>query len=250
LYKFRPHTLDIRDASTPRPKIMIVSGVHGNEKSSVFTTYTMMKLISNHWKENKLLEFLRFNVDFDIVPILNPDGFNAHTRSNGNGIDLNRDFPASWFSTDGWEGNGDAPLSQPESTSLHDHLNNNRDYDFVIDFHNMTPNDNGITYTISDFEDIREWTSRMLITVGRKWQKEFPEYPQDDDYPFGYVRTPTGGTTTKFGNSIGLSMITLEIGKVTPWRPSGMPNTHYNQRVLDAGLILLAETLKGAVKMM
>lgn len=53
-----------------------------------------------------------------ICPVLNPDGYEAHTRSNHNGVDLNRNYPTGNWSSEGrgsrWWG-GPKPASEPET---------------------------------------------------------------------------------------------------------------------------------------
>src|SRR5699024_5904547 len=102
-----------------------------------FAIYNLVNLLTHHWHESKMLEFLRFNVDFKIIPLTNPDGFDSMSRMNANGIDLNRDFPANWVNiTGGSSNNGDAPLSQPESQIIYNWLSNHQDAVLGIDFHN------------------------------------------------------------------------------------------------------------------
>jgi protein MpaA len=57
-------------------------------------------------------------LDVWVVEDLNPDGFAAHTRQNGRGVDLNRNFGYRWRHLDHpggtfWSGTG--PLSESES---------------------------------------------------------------------------------------------------------------------------------------
>lgn len=68
--------------------IVFLGGVHGDESPSV---YLMFKL-AHYIKDNP--ELFQ-DTCIVIAPLLNPDGFlsNDQTRTNGNGVDINRNFP-------------------------------------------------------------------------------------------------------------------------------------------------------------
>ncbi len=58
------------------------------------------------------------NTDIWVVPDLNPDGVALHRRQNGDGIDLNRNFPYRWKpigSGGPFDYPGPRPLSEPET---------------------------------------------------------------------------------------------------------------------------------------
>lgn len=77
--------------TTPTGRVMLIGGVHGDELSSVSIVFEWMN-------------FLRNNHDgafiWDVVPVMNPDGFFAAraSRTNANGVDLNRNMPTSDWS--------------------------------------------------------------------------------------------------------------------------------------------------------
>lgn len=68
-------------------KIIVFSLVHGDEFPSGSVARSWMERLTtieprNHWR---------------VVPILNPDGLKLKTRTNANGVDVNRNFPtADW----------------------------------------------------------------------------------------------------------------------------------------------------------
>lgn len=104
----------------PRGRVLLMSGIHGDEYSSVSIVFKWMKALDEY--HSGLFHWV-------IVPLLNPDGLlqPESQRMNANGVDLNRNFPMQdWerLALGHWinetERNprrypGQAPLSEPES---------------------------------------------------------------------------------------------------------------------------------------
>lgn len=115
----------------------LIAGTHGDESEGVFV-------------QNALIEWLKKSevcTPFIIIPVLNPDGFQQKTRSNGNGVDLNRNLPASnWQLSDKNDRyfSGPEPLSEPENKFLLS-LFSQYPPGLIITFHSWKPmlNSNG-----------------------------------------------------------------------------------------------------------
>lgn len=119
-----------RDVSavTPDLRVMVIGGIHGDEKSSASVVL--------HWIQHA--SETPSNAQWRFIPLANPDGLNAKPprRVNANGVDLNRNFPTPQWSKEAkfyWETRtrrdprrwpGPKPLSEPESRFLHDELEN------------------------------------------------------------------------------------------------------------------------------
>jgi hypothetical protein len=70
-------------------KILMWSQMHGNESTTTKGLIDFMNMLAVPTAiSNEILE----KYSFCIIPILNPDGAEVYTRTNANGIDLNRDF--------------------------------------------------------------------------------------------------------------------------------------------------------------
>lgn len=81
-------------------KILIWSQMHGNESTTTKALFDLFLFLDSNSEEAKII-YENFTLHF--IPILNPDGAEAYSRENANGIDLNRDAQN---------------LSQPESVLL------------------------------------------------------------------------------------------------------------------------------------
>lgn len=88
-------------AGNGKTKLMMWSQMHGNEST---TTKAVVDFLNFLHSKEKIALLLRDYFTFLIVPMVNPDGAHAYTRTNANKVDLNRDM---------------LELSQPESRVLH-----------------------------------------------------------------------------------------------------------------------------------
>lgn len=64
-------------------KVLVLSLIHGDE--------THAGTVGRYWMER--LESFDPRNSWRVIPVLNPDGLKAKTRTNANNIDLNRNFP-------------------------------------------------------------------------------------------------------------------------------------------------------------
>ena len=139
-YEFKPVEVSSSRFSKKLPKLIITSGVHGEEKSSVVGLRNFINDMVNNWVDNPLLEFIRYNVHLVIVPIVNPYGFTKKTRKNGNGVDINRNCSFRWETSDSSDPTnarykGPSPFSESESQYLRNIINDNPDAIAYYDYH-------------------------------------------------------------------------------------------------------------------
>lgn len=117
-----------RDVMAPDAKlrVLVIGGIHGDELSS--------SSLALHWIQMALE--IPSNAHWRFIPLLNPDGMlrPKPQRMNGNGVDLNRNFPTPNWDRDAkyyWEQRtrkdprrwpGPTPLSEPETRYLHEEM--------------------------------------------------------------------------------------------------------------------------------
>jgi murein peptide amidase A len=89
--------------------VLVVGCIHGNEPAGIDVV--------------RALEHASTREDLWLVPDLNPDGVAHGTRQNADGVDVNRNFPASWHPIGGpWNAfySGARPFSEPETRVARD----------------------------------------------------------------------------------------------------------------------------------
>ncbi|PTE80295.1 M14 family metallopeptidase [Staphylococcus cohnii] len=231
-YDFKPKYADfIKDTSEVprtfnRPKIFLVSSTHGAEKTVIWSLYNTMRLICEEWKNNEALEFLRWNAEFIVIPIICPTGYKQNSRKNANGVDLNRNFTADWLNgpsdpkSESYR--GPSPLSEKESQICND-IMANENLTFAIDYHNFysPTKPNYFNWIIGSSPFVQSLSNQLISKMSRKWKKQYPDLPQDDRQ-FGYVSEMIlGGTMANDAvKTHGISSALMEVS----WKLDDKPN--------------------------
>lgn len=136
----RGRPLWMRDvvAREPKWRVLVIGGIHGDEPSSGSLVF--------HWVQHALAT--PADIHWRFVPMMNPDGLlqPRPSRTNANGVDLNRNFPTPdwdkeaskyWISRtrrDPRRWPGPKPLSEPETRWLHDEMESFKP-DLIVSVH-------------------------------------------------------------------------------------------------------------------
>ncbi len=89
--------------------VLVIGAIHGDEPASAVLAHQLVRYLRENTSSIHSKKVI-------IVPVVNPDGLAAGTRTNANGVDLNRNFPANNRVDADWAGY--SPLSEPESRLL------------------------------------------------------------------------------------------------------------------------------------
>lgn len=113
-------------------RVLILGGVHGDEYEGVAAAWGLYKEFLDHPIQN---------IDLTLVPMFNLEGILSKSRTNSNGVDLNRNLP-----TKDWSANvkgpryhpGPSPNSEPENQALAEFINSQNPV-FVLSLHSWEP---------------------------------------------------------------------------------------------------------------
>ena len=260
-YKFTPETLGFTNfdahlgtfTSTGekripknRQRILICTGTHGDERSSVVGAYTFLKDVCTNPNNNALLERIRREIEIIIIPVVNPTGYNAMSRyaeksENSYVVDMNRQFTEELLTADTYDG------LLNESKIVADFIKANKDtLTAVFDFHNMQPQKGkNLSWFIMDGDNLIEKANKAIIKCSKKWQEKYSFLEQEKGFLFG--ETSSGdrlggitGTIQSFAHKLGLNSATIEF--TTTIQYDGY-NTSYSKEQLNLHLSLLGNLL-------
>lgn len=115
------------------PTIIITGAIHGEERAGSFAVYCLLKDLCTQYAQHPILSYLRKNVQFILIPVANPYGFSLGQRYNYNGVNLNRNFDASWDSSVDYS--GDSAGSEVETQLIQALIDDNPDALALFDIH-------------------------------------------------------------------------------------------------------------------
>jgi len=105
---------DNPDVAEDEPEVRICGCHHGNEYMGAEMPLMLAQYLTDNYASDPDIAALVDNREIWIIPMVNPDGHEAGTRENANGVDLNRDYGYMWES--GW--GSPSPFSQPETQAM------------------------------------------------------------------------------------------------------------------------------------
>lgn len=186
--------------------ILIMATIHGDEDAGT----PLVDRLSSHLMDSP--EMLRGRRVI-LMPVVNPDGMAKQTRFNARGIDLNRNFPASNFNTEGHHGN--RPLSEPESTAIHALLDRERP-SRIISIHQ--PLNYGSACI--DYDGPAEPLARAMA--------------DHTDIPVKRIGSRPGSLGSYAGVTLGIPIITLELPKEAKGESSSTLWEMYGKMMVSA----------------
>ncbi|NMP31187.1 murein peptide amidase A [Thalassotalea sp. M1531] len=165
--------------------IIFIGGMHGDEPEGVLLAEQWLNWLKNH-DSDKFKPWI-------LVTCINPDGYQLNERTNGRGVDLNRNFPSKCWITDCEESRyypGDSPASEPEVAALVE-LINKTSPSLIVHFHSWQPS---IVYS----NEKGKWAAKLLAQCsGYELQPDI-----------GY---PTQGSLGEYGaNDLDIQVICIE----------------------------------------
>lgn len=175
-------------------KILMWSQMHGNESTTTKAIFDLLNVFSE-FTQDALIKNILGACTINIVPMLNPDGAKAYTRTNANRIDLNRDAK---------------DLSEIESRVLRKHFEEFQP-DFCFNLHDQrtifSAGENPFPATLSFLtpsEDIersvtrgREESMKVIGAIYKDLSKHLPN--RIGRYDDGYNVNCTGDTFQNLG---------------------------------------------------
>lgn len=218
------------DNTISKPVILLTTGVHGDEKSSIMATYALCKAMC---ESQKTVSTLLEKFIIRVIPCVTPWGFDNNTRWNESGVNINRNFNASWVYqgepyTNGYS--GESAASEDETKIIQGWIDTYIENAFcLIDFHNSAYL-NEVSYinaknTFSNAEKFKKGYLYKIDDIIGYWKAK--REMVSNNIIFGYTGAgETGGSCQAYGASKNTLSILLE----TSWNINGT-GLHSNKTI-------------------
>lgn len=111
------------------PKLLYIANMHGDETVGRELLIYLARQLLNDYATDSRIRKLVDHAQIYLMPSMNPDGFENIRRANGNGYDLNRNFPD--FTTDP----DDTPTGRQQETQAVMQLHAEHHFQIALNFH-------------------------------------------------------------------------------------------------------------------
>jgi hypothetical protein len=219
-----------RDAEIVKPTILITTGVHGDEKSAIMSTYALIKaMCEGKYPASSILAKCKIR----IIPCVTAWGFDNNKRWNANGVNINRNFDAGWTAqgeayTSDYSGTG--PASEDETKIVQNWIDAYKSSALVhFDFHNS-----GFTSEVSYLSiktnaenavAVKKEYLNHICDISGYWESKREMSPTS--LIFGYTGySYTGGGCDAYGTSQGVFSSLIE----TSWNQNST-GLHSNKTI-------------------
>lgn len=169
-----------KDSEIEKPVVLIVTGLHGDERSSVMGTYQFAKDLCEYSTD---LFPLREKIVFKIIPVGVPYSFDNNRRLNENNVNINRNFTTNWTLTSaGNDYSGESPADQMETQVIESWIAQNSNASLFIDFHNSGYEDE-VSYlaganSVENMMTLKKAFLKGIDDVIPHWERDFKLNPE------------------------------------------------------------------------
>lgn len=130
------------EVDSAEPAVRIIGAIHGDECMAAELVLQVARWLVRSYGEDPFVTDLLGSTEVVLVPLVNPDGYSSPraSRTNGHGVDLNRNFGFAWVGDD--RSAGREPFSEPESRAIRD-LGDGRAFVLGLTYHTRAEYVNG-----------------------------------------------------------------------------------------------------------
>ena len=198
MYRFSPLRTQTLANNSNKLKVMLVGGTHSNETMGMYILSRFFDMLNTKWKDDENMTQLRTMVDFYVFPCINPWGyvyrFNPGQggvaipgRANGNGVNLNRNFPTANWVLSGAATDSDSNYSGPSAGSEYEtqvlmYYADQIKPDAIFDIHTGGMTSVGAYGSVEVHANAKDEFVAMAIGMGRgiinRWVKDNTDFPQ------------------------------------------------------------------------
>ena len=179
MYKFESSFIGAgnENGMNPKKKLFIIAGQHGDETAAPTNAYIFAKRLCEAAEDN----FFKLHTSYDvyIIPCVNGFGLHKLTRVNGNGVDLNRNYPIEQWHPTGQPGDSNysgASAGSEFETKVVCACFNSIMPDMAIDHHNYSDYSGGQFYMTGRQMFLMKIGHQFLEDCSFTFIKNLPNY--------------------------------------------------------------------------